>query len=24
LRIVRKRVDLLECDQPHRSLQIPI
>ena len=22
--IARKRVDLLECDQPHRSLQIPI
>ncbi len=24
LRIAWKRVDLLECDQPHRSLQIPI
>jgi benzoate/toluate 1,2-dioxygenase beta subunit len=24
LRIVAKRVDLLECDQPHRALQIPI
>ena len=24
LRIAWKRVDLLECDQPHRSLQIPV
>ncbi len=24
LRIAFKRIDLLECDQPHRSLQIPI
>jgi benzoate/toluate 1,2-dioxygenase beta subunit len=24
LRIAWKRVDLLECDQPHRSLQVPI
>ena len=24
LRIAWKRVDLLDCDQPHRSLQIPI